>query len=172
LIVRAVRGLTVEWSCLLVLLLVLLVRAPALKALVDEDCRGCREYKRASTSQRHHSWLLIHIPSQAHSHHKVFILRFVARSDRSYGSKEDYYLSAFQIAQARSPLDPQIQIRGPSPHHPQPGPFLARSTSSDCLKSSSLPHSSHTTSNLLLRLFARYFLLPRRTDILHHVCQS
>jgi hypothetical protein len=155
-----------------VLLLVLLVRAPALKTLVDEDCRGCREYKRASTSQRHHSWLLIHIPSQAHSHHKVFILRFVARSDRSYGSKEDYYLSAFQIAQARSPLDPQIQIRGPSPHHPQPGPFLARSTSSDCLKSSSLPHSSHTTSNLLLRLFARYFLLPRRTDILHHVCQS
>ena len=97
---------------------------------------------------------------------------FVVRSDRSYRSKEDCSLSVFQIAQARSPLDPQIQIRGPSPHHPQPGPFLARSTSSDCLKSSSLPHSSHTTSNLLLRLFARYILLPRRTDILHHVCQS
>ena len=142
------------------LLLLLLLLAPALKTLVDKDCRGRREYKRASTSQRHHSWLLIHIPSQAHSHHKVFILRFVARSDRSYGSKEDYYLSAFQIAQARSPLDPQIQIRGPSPHHPQPGPFLARSTSSDCLKSSSLPHSSHTTSNLLPFICAIHFTPP------------
>ena len=163
-IVRAVDS-RVELQLLVLLL------APALMTLVDEDCRGPGEYKRESTSQA--SPLLTpdtYSVSSTISSQSVY-LAFRARSDISYGSKEDSYLSAFQIAQARTPLDPQIQIRVPSPHHPQPAPFLARSTSSDCLKSSSLPHSSHTTSNLL-PLFARYILLPRRTDILHHVCHS
>ncbi len=123
----------------------------------------------------------------------VFVSFFVVPSDRSLGLKQGEFLFLVSLPnqiksnrspipnQIKSPLDPQIQIGLPSPHHPRTTrPEVACSILSakhlvPLLKVKPPSHIPHTPSAKFFcpRLSAPYFSLSRRTDILHHhVCQS